>query len=239
MSTYQVGDLPIIETRGSAGFLCDNFIDLAHFPFLHASTFAAEDAVTVGPAEITYTADGFCATYTHEFSNREDPGVLSGERPLLQQRKLTYRYFAPFTLTLTIEFLTSGGTNVIGFFIQPVHEEECRIFSTLWRDDLGGDASAMDAAVDFELAIIEEDLWLQRQMTSLHLPLDPKIEVHTRADAMTLALRKVLREHLRRVDEKYPSPPLSPLDSRISPPCPRESQQRDLNQPTTRKARER
>ncbi len=236
-SRFQVGELPIIATRASAGFLCDNFIDLAHFPFLHASTFASEDAVTVGTAEISYDDHGFCAIYEHEFANREDPGVQSGLRPLIQRRKLTYQYHAPFTLFLTIDFLTSGGTNIIGFFVQPVNEEECVIFSTLWRDDLGGDPQAMKSAIEFERAIIEEDLWLQRQMPSLVLPLDPTIEVHTRADAMTLALRKVLRAHLGRFDQWNRHTALSSSHSAMSAQAQTRLRERDRSQPTREKAR--
>ncbi|MGC8466257.1 MAG: hypothetical protein ACP5O0_10095, partial [Acidimicrobiales bacterium] len=178
-----------------------------------------------------------CAIYEHEFANREDPGVQSGLRPLIQRRKLTYQYQAPFTLFLTIDFLTSGGTNIIGFFVQPVNEEECVIFSTLWRDDLGGDPQAMQSAIEFERSIIEEDLWLQRQMPSLVLPLDPTIEVHTRADAMTLALRKVLRAHLERVDQWNRHSLLSSSDSAVSTQAQTRIRERDRSQPTREKAR--
>ena len=73
----------------------------------------------------------FTASYEHDSANREEPGVASGLRPLVQRRRLTYRYTAPFHFELAIEFLDAGGTNVIGFFLAPEDDETVRIYSSL------------------------------------------------------------------------------------------------------------
>ncbi len=52
----------------------------------------------------------------------------------------------------------------------------------------------MRAAIDFEVAVVEEDLRVQSRYQSLELPLDIHAELHTRADRSTLELRRVLRE---------------------------------------------
>lgn len=190
--SFLKGDLPIIETRASAGLLADNFLDMAHFPFVHANTFGADQAREVPHLSVARDGYSFSATYEHEFANREDPGVPDGIRPLLQRRRLTYRYTAPFHLELAIEFLDAGGTNVIGFFLTPVDDETVRIYSTLWRDDLGGSEERMREAIDFEVAVVEEDLRIQSRYESLALPLDVTEELHTRADRSTLELRRIL-----------------------------------------------
>jgi hypothetical protein len=136
-------------------------------------------------------------SYEHQFAHREDPGVATGARPLVQRRRLTYQFSAPFHLRLRIEFLDSGGSNVIGFFIQPETEESCRLFTTLWRDDLDGDERRMAEAVEFELAVLREDLRIQEGYHELVLPLDVQAEVHTRADRTTLELRRVLADLVR------------------------------------------
>jgi phenylpropionate dioxygenase-like ring-hydroxylating dioxygenase large terminal subunit len=194
LATFQKGDLPVFEARGSAGLLADNFLDMAHFPFVHAATFGAEQAREVPRFSVTREGFSFIATYEHAFANREDPGVEAGLRPLVQQRRLTYRYTAPFHLELAIEFLDAGGSNVIGFFITPVDDETVRIYSTLWRDDLGGSHERMGEAIDFEVAVVEEDLRLQSRYDILELPLDVTAEIHTRADRSTLELRRVLAD---------------------------------------------
>jgi phenylpropionate dioxygenase-like ring-hydroxylating dioxygenase large terminal subunit len=191
---FQRGDLPATTTTGAAGLFADNFLDVAHFPFVHAATFGAGEEHEV-PA-YTLERDGytFTASYEHLFANREDPGVAAGLRPLIQRRALTYRYTAPFHMELEINYLDAGGTNVIGFFISPADADTVRIYSTLWRNDLGGSTEAMDDAVAFEVAVLEEDLIVQNAYRDRSLPLDPTIEIHTKADRTTVELRRILSD---------------------------------------------
>ena len=153
-ASFLVGELPTVRTRGSAGLLADNFLDVAHFPYVHAGTFGAEEAAEVPPFAVARDGWSFTVSYEHSFANREDPGVAAGVRPLIQTRRLTYVLEAPFHLRLRIDFLDSGGSNVIGFFIQPETDETCRLFTTLWRDDLEGDQARMAEAVAFELEVL-------------------------------------------------------------------------------------
>ncbi|HVT42456.1 MAG TPA: aromatic ring-hydroxylating dioxygenase subunit alpha [Acidimicrobiales bacterium] len=191
---YMVGELPTLRTRGSAGLLADNFLDIAHFPYVHAGTFGADEAAEIHPFSVARDDWSFTVSYEHPFAHREDPCVAAGVRPLVQTRRLTYRLTAPFHLMLRIDFVEAGGANVIGFFIQPESDETCRLFTTLWRDDLGHDAGRMAEAVDYELAVLREDLVVQEAYHRLVLPLDPTAEVHTRADRATLELRRVLAD---------------------------------------------
>ena len=193
-STYMAGDLPVLRTRGSAGLLADNFLDMAHFPFVHAGTFGADEVREVPPYSVEREGYCFSAVYEHDFANREDPGVAAGIRPLVQRRRLTYRYVAPFHLELAIEFLDAGGANVIGFFLVPEDDDTVRVYSTLWRNDLDFSEERMREAVAFEIAVVEEDLALQSRFGDLRLPLDPTIELHTKADRTTIELRRILAD---------------------------------------------
>lgn len=194
--SFLLGELPVFSTRASAGLLADNFLDTAHFPFVHAGTFGAGEAREVGQFEVDRVPGelAFTASYEHLFANREDPAVETGERPLVQTRRLTYRFVAPFHLTLRIDYVEAGGTNTIGFFIQPETDDRCRIYSALWRDDLAGDTARLAEAVEFEVKVVEEDLVIQEAMRELALPLDLTAELHTRADRTTIELRRVLAE---------------------------------------------
>jgi len=189
---FEMGELPPIRARASAGLLADNFLDMAHFPFVHRGTFGADEAAEVERYEVVRDGWSFTARREHPFANREDPGVAAGLRPLVQSRRLTYRLDAPFHLQLRIDFVEAGGTNVIGFFLQPETDQQCRIYTTLWRNDLAGDPEAMAAAVKFEIEVLEEDLRVQESFDELALPLDQTAEVHTRADRSTLELRRLL-----------------------------------------------
>jgi phenylpropionate dioxygenase-like ring-hydroxylating dioxygenase large terminal subunit len=195
--SFMVGELPTLRARGSAGLLADNFLDMAHFPFVHAGTFGADESAEVSPYAVARDDWSFTVAYEHQFAHREDPGVASGLRPLIQTRRLTYQLCAPFHLRLRIDFLDAGGSNVIGFFIQPETAETCRLYTTLWRDDLEGDRQRMEEALEFEVAVLREDLGVQEAYHELVLPLDPRDEVHTRADRTTLELRRVLADLVR------------------------------------------
>jgi phenylpropionate dioxygenase-like ring-hydroxylating dioxygenase large terminal subunit len=192
--SFAAGELPTLETRGSAGLLADNFLDVAHFPFVHAGTFGAGEAAEVPRYVVARDDWSFTMSYEHAFSNREDPGVANGERPLVQTRRLEYRLSAPFHLRLRIDFVEAGGSNVIGFFIQPQTADTCRLFTTLWRDDLSGSTARMAEAIEFEVAVLREDVHIQEAFRELVLPLSPTAEVHTRADRTTLELRRVLSD---------------------------------------------
>jgi vanillate O-demethylase monooxygenase subunit len=191
---FVAGELPTLTARASAGLLADNFLDVAHFPFVHAGTFGADEAAEVPQYAVARDDWSFTMGYEHSFANREDPGVASGLRPLVQTRRLAYRLTAPFHLRLRIDFVEAGGTNVIGFFIQPETADSCRLYTTLWRDDLDGDEARLAEAVEFEVAVLRQDLVIQESYHELVLPLAPTAEVHTRADRTTLELRRVLAD---------------------------------------------
>lgn len=186
--------LDLRPARAGAGLLADNFLDMSHFAFVHAATIGAEDNVTVGDPDIV--RDGLTMTVTsrHPFPNREDPGHLAGTRPLIQHRRVTYRYAAPFSLALRIDYEEAGGTNVIRFLIQPVDDSTCRILCSIHRDDLAGDVERLAEAVAYETVIVEEDLALQEGYRDVRLPLDPTTEVHVRADRATIELRRILAD---------------------------------------------
>ena len=200
--TFMAGDLPVLTTRGGAALLADNFLDMAHFPFVHAGTFGANEVREVPPYEVTRREFGFDAVYEHDFANREDEAVQRGERPLIQRRRLTYRYDAPFHLVLDIEFLDAGGSNIIGFFLAPEDDETVRVYSTLWRNDVGHSVERMAEAIDFEMAVVAEDLALQSNYEHLGLDLDVTREVHTRADKTTLEMRRILVDFVREADRR-------------------------------------
>lgn len=189
---FLVGHLPVLRPSASAGLLIDNFLDVAHFPFVHAATIGDEDSTEIGPVEVTRDGLSLTVRSAQRFPNREDPGVAAGERPLLQTRHVRYRYTAPFAAWLRIDYEEAGGTNVITFFIQPVDEERCAIYASVHRDDLDGDEGRMAEAVAFEHAVTAEDLVVQEAFRERSIPLDLTTEVHTRADRMTVELRRIL-----------------------------------------------
>jgi vanillate O-demethylase monooxygenase subunit len=187
-----VGELEPVRARVGAGLMIDNFLDLAHFPFLHAETIGTDEAAQLASLRVERQGLGMTVRGEHSFPNHEDPGVVRGERPLLQRRRVTYTYVAPFSVELRIDYLDAGGTNVVAFHVQPEDDETCRLYTKLTRDDLRGDERRLAEAVAFEQRILDEDLALQERYRDRRLALDVRTEVHVKADAMTVELRRIL-----------------------------------------------
>jgi phenylpropionate dioxygenase-like ring-hydroxylating dioxygenase large terminal subunit len=191
---FSSGWLAPQEATTSAGLLADNFLDVAHFPFVHAQTFGSDEDTLVPPYDVTSETEGFSVIYEHAYRNVEDPGVTAGIRPLVQRRRVTYRYKAPFQLRLRLDHLDTSTTTVILFLLQPVDLGRTRIWCQVLRDDLAG--TTMEQAVAFEQAVLDEDKRLSARFLLPGLPLHLNDEMHTRADASGVALRRALR-HLR------------------------------------------
>ncbi|MGF7233834.1 MAG: Rieske 2Fe-2S domain-containing protein [Frankia sp.] len=192
--------LDVAATGAPAGLLADNFLDTAHFPFVHAATIGAEAGLVVPPYTVEADGDGFRVVMEQEVANPEDPGVAAGIRPLVQRRVSTYVYRPPFMLRLRTEYPDAGITNTIFFCLQPEAAGSTRIYTRLLRDDLGGDLARMADSAAFEQAILDEDLALQNRFALPGLPLRPEDEVSMRADAAGVALRRVLTAFVRRAE---------------------------------------
>jgi len=190
--------LPPVRTPASAGVVADNFLDVAHFPFVHAKTFGAAEEKLVERYEVTAEEFGCRSVQEQWFDNPEDPGVLRGERPLRQRRRATYVYRAPFQLMLRLEELDAGAVKTILFFAQPESLTSTRVYTKMLLHGIGGVADPgpeiVASEVAFEEAVLGEDLELQHKMRLPGLPLRMRDELHVRADLLGVHLRRVLTE---------------------------------------------
>jgi phenylpropionate dioxygenase-like ring-hydroxylating dioxygenase large terminal subunit len=194
--------LPPARTTVNAGFVADNFLDVAHFPFVHKGTFGADSDRVVEPAEVSAEPDGFRGMQEQWFDNPEDPGVLAGLRPPRQRRRATYVYRAPFQLLLRLEELDAGSVKTILFLSLPETDTSTRIYTKMLLHNIGGELrpgpETVAREVAFEEAVLAEDLILQALVTVPGLPLDMRTELHVRADRLGVALRRELARFLDR-----------------------------------------
>jgi vanillate O-demethylase monooxygenase subunit len=172
--------------------LLDNFFDEAHFPFVHAATIGGAGPEPIARADVTRQGLSFTAVREHTFTNLTDPAVRDGVRPVVQRRRMTYRYQAPLTATLLLEFLDADSWQFLTFTAAPEDERACRVYQTVTGPGLA-DPEEADSAAKYEMSIFEEDLDLQRRaLSGLEFPLDPAAELHTRADRVSVEFRRVL-----------------------------------------------
>lgn len=188
------------RTTVNAGFVADNFLDVAHFPFVHTRTFGADSDKVVEAVEVETEPGGFRSVQDQWFDNPEDPGVVAGLRPVRQRRRATYVYRAPFQLLLRLEELDAGSVKTILFFAQPETDRSTRIYTKMLLHGIGGEErpgpETVAREVAFEEAVLAEDLLLQDTIAIEGLPLDMRTELHVRADRLGVALRRELTRFL-------------------------------------------
>jgi phenylpropionate dioxygenase-like ring-hydroxylating dioxygenase large terminal subunit len=193
---FVAGWLPAERSIGPAGPLADNFLDVAHFPFVHAATFGAADEKVVPAYDVVHEAGGFTSVQEQWCDNPQDPAVAAGTRPLRQRRRATYVFRAPFQLRLRLEFLESGAVTTILFMLQPEDVDSTRIYTCLLLHAGPGQPLPspewVAQEVEFERRVLGEDLDLQAEMLSGGLPLVMRDELHVRADRLGVALRRSL-----------------------------------------------
>jgi phenylpropionate dioxygenase-like ring-hydroxylating dioxygenase large terminal subunit len=185
--------LPVVTVKGGGAQLLDNFLDFTHFPFVHAGTFGTGEDSFVGDYEVTHDEVSLKVRYDHVVENKEDPGVASGERPLLQPRTMEYTFTVPFAGRLRLELPLTGVENTILFWASPVDADHSRVFCALLRNDVSSpDEPAALAARDYEFGVLQEDIWMLERLPSTSLPLDLPAQAHTRADRITVEMRRLL-----------------------------------------------
>jgi phenylpropionate dioxygenase-like ring-hydroxylating dioxygenase large terminal subunit len=190
-------DMDVFSGRYGAALLIDNQLDMGHFPFVHAGTFGSPDGEVVSSTEMTRDPWGFTLSTQIPITATNDPAALRGEHPVQQYRDMVYRYCAPYSLELRLDYPVMGGSTIITFFAQPETEDRCRLYITLLFQQPGGFGEGeLTDRLKFEYQVIAEDLDLQARFDDLHLPLDPGAEVHTRADRASIEFRRILRDVL-------------------------------------------
>jgi phenylpropionate dioxygenase-like ring-hydroxylating dioxygenase large terminal subunit len=184
--------LPVLRVEANAAILLDNFLDEAHLPFVHAATIGGAGPEPIPRADVASHGLSFTAVREHTFTNLTDPAVRDGVRPAVQRRRMTYRYQAPLTATLLLEFLDADGWQFLTFTVTPEDERACRVYQSVTGPGLA-DPEQADSAAKYEMSIFEEDLDLQRRaLSGLEFPLDPAAELHTRADRVSVEFRRML-----------------------------------------------
>jgi phenylpropionate dioxygenase-like ring-hydroxylating dioxygenase large terminal subunit len=182
----------IVRTTVGAAQLVDNFLDAAHFPYVHPGTFGTDAAAAVvdrGPRRSGWEVENTFETW---YRNRDDRLVATGEHPEVQPQVLSKVGRAALTVVLRLEFPMTGATIGILFCCTPECDGVTRVYKIMARNDLDGDQTRLDAFVADENRILEEDLAILSRYRSREVPLDLRAEVHTRGDRLSVAWRHLL-----------------------------------------------
>jgi phenylpropionate dioxygenase-like ring-hydroxylating dioxygenase large terminal subunit len=178
-----------IAVKTSGLRIVENFLDMAHFPFVHTDILGAEPHTEVlhYTTEIRRDVDEVWATNCQFF---QPQAALSATGGTMTQ--YTYRVANPFA---TILYKTCPNAanrwDVICLFVQPLDPDRCRAHPVMFLID---DVSPLTELIHFQqLIFLQDRIILENQRPAL-LPLEPRAEIPTRADASSIAYRRWLKE---------------------------------------------
>jgi phenylpropionate dioxygenase-like ring-hydroxylating dioxygenase large terminal subunit len=178
-----------ISVKASGLRIVENFLDMAHFPFVHTDILGAEPHTEVlqYTTEIRRDVDEVWATNCQFF---QPQAALSATGGITTQ--YMYRVANPFA---TILYKTCPNAanrwDVICLFVQPLDPDRCRAHPVMFLID---DVSPLTDLIHFQqLIFLQDRIILENQRPAL-LPLEPRAEIPTRADASSIAYRRWLKE---------------------------------------------
>jgi phenylpropionate dioxygenase-like ring-hydroxylating dioxygenase large terminal subunit len=178
-----------ISVKASGLRIVENFLDMAHFPFVHTDILGAEPHTEVMQytTEIRRDVDEVWATNCQFF---QPQAALSATGGIMTQ--YMYRVANPFA---TILYKTCPNAanrwDVICLFVQPLDPDRCRAHPVMFLID---DTSSLTELIHFQqLIFLQDRIILENQRPKL-LPLEPRAEIPTRADATSIAYRRWLKE---------------------------------------------
>ncbi|MER9469560.1 aromatic ring-hydroxylating dioxygenase subunit alpha [Mesorhizobium sp. M0482] len=178
-----------VMMRASGLRVVENFLDMAHFPFVHTDILGSEPHTEV-PAylsEIRRAVDEVWATNCTFFQPRIAATESSGAFV-----HLTFRVPSPFVVMLyRVCPVAPDRLDAIALFIQPIEEDLCRAQPVMYLVD---SASTQTALLNFEQVIFLQDRIIVENQRPLRLPLEPRMEIPTRADGSSIAYRRWLKE---------------------------------------------
>lgn len=184
---FQQINCPWIDIFGFAGRQMEGFLDVAHFAFVHADSFADRDNPVVPPYVAAPHATGFEAEYRSTVSNFPHGFQHRAPKDFVWLRH--YSVHLPFVATLTIHF--PDGRIAIYNAASPVSAKATRLFVPIVRNfDTDG---PLQDVYDFNRRIFEEDKAIVEAQKPENLPLDPRLEAHIAADRSSIAYRRGLR----------------------------------------------
>ena len=178
-----------VMVRASGLRIVENFLDMAHFPFVHTDILGAEPHTEVlhYNAEIRRDVDEVWATNCQFF---QPQAALSAAGGLMTQ--YIYRVMTPFTTLLYKTCPNSDNRwDVICLFVQPVEPDRCRAHPVMFLID---DVSTIGELVGFQQVIFLQDRIILENQRPVLLPMEARSEIPTRADATSIAYRRWLKE---------------------------------------------
>ena len=160
----------------------ENFVDLAHFAWVHDGSLGRRDEPVPPLPRIRREAGELRFDY-------EPPDMATDETALFGYS----RYRMPVPLTVSIDFdLADGAHRNLWMTASPIDDGSCRTFWYVSRDDRHDEDDADHLA--FQDLVLREDEPLVTNQDPPSLSLEPGFELSVRTDRVSIEYRRWLRE---------------------------------------------
>jgi phenylpropionate dioxygenase-like ring-hydroxylating dioxygenase large terminal subunit len=175
----------------SAPRVVENFLDMAHFGFVHEHWLGSRTAAEVADYAVHITPTGLRASGCKAWQPQSNLHSTSAA-----QVEYGYEVTAPFAAVLTklpdaASVALAGYHESIALFICPLSPERSRVWFRLAVADFASDEQTLR---DFQHTIFTQDQPVLESQYPKRLPLDLRAEVHTAADKASSAYRRFLRQ---------------------------------------------
>ena len=177
--------------QASAPRIIENFLDMAHFGYVHEGWLGSRERPEIPPYQVQATPHGVKATGCLAWQPRSSIHAESGA-----QVEYGYEVTAPYMAVLTKKpeagtTAVAGLEESIAMFVCPVTEES----SVAWTRMAMNDFDSPDARlIDFQNTIFGQDQPVLESQQPKRLPLAPDAEAHSAADRMSAAYRRYLKD---------------------------------------------
>jgi len=178
------------DVETSAPRLVENFLDMAHFGFVHEGWLGARDMAVIDDYRVEPTPDGLFATGCKAW---QPQSTVNSTAPA--QVEYTYEVIAPYTAVLTkVPDAESVGIDgyreSIALYICPMEHDRCRVWFRFATSDFARDEASVRA---FQDTIFLQDKPVLESQSPKRLPLDLRAELHTVADKASSLYRRQLK----------------------------------------------
>ncbi|AZC24324.1 aromatic ring-hydroxylating dioxygenase subunit alpha [Pseudomonas sessilinigenes] len=177
----------VYDWNVGAGRAVENFLDLAHFPFVHDSWLGDRADTQIEPYDVESTE------YRLDFSYLQlQPGDLTTDSS--EKLALRYTYLAPFTGHIRRSTPRTGEWTCVSLFAAPIDEKRTRAYVTFVRSfdtDPGSDAQYLS----FVDTVIKQDAAILETVRPEEIPTDLREELHIRVpDIAGMVFRRILSD---------------------------------------------
>jgi phenylpropionate dioxygenase-like ring-hydroxylating dioxygenase large terminal subunit len=169
--------------------MVDNFLDIAHFPYVHAGSFGGAADPIVPKVELGDLGGWYGYAYSVVAANSALAASTSGQATATVQRHMSTGFSLPFAVRSTITYDT-GLQHIILLLSAPRDDESSYFTFVIWRND---DFSVpADQVTRLDRMIGAEDKRML-EMVKGTLPLDNTALVSVQSDRASVEWRRRLR----------------------------------------------